>query len=307
MSFSRQYAEGMRIFGDGHALYKPEISESLQPGDVGYFDSTARWNPLASLSDPASLTLLNLQSPTEPLERAPSLKIAGWGPRTTESVKRNVLDGGVELTNAGLPVEASVKVEYLSDSGFGAILLTSSPITREGYYFDSPFRTWIKANSKALLEGPRGTDIAKYGIVVVTQTFSTKKAGITAWGRSGHGAYVGFSSGTLGVGSLQANCGWFTGNSASGWSVYGGEALEEEQVVFIAGLRYHKSRNPFANQLHESSEFTSGPFAHRSAESHEGDIILETIDDNQVLFEIQLIGQPLDRPDESDDENDDAD
>ena len=146
----------------------------------------------------------------------------------------------------GLPVDASLRVEYGTSADTGAVLITSSPVTRNGYYYQSPFHQWVTSNARALLHGPLGPDIKENGLYVVTQTYAAEKVALTAWKNAKSKAYFGFGVGATGLGELSPNVQWYTGHSESGWNVHEAEA-GELKVVFVGGLAYR--RRPFSVSL----------------------------------------------------------
>ncbi len=139
----------------------------------------------------------------------------------------------------GLPVDASLRLEYGTSSESGAVLITASPVTRNGYHYQSPFKDWVKANARALLHGPLGADIKENGLFVVTQTHATEKVALTAWKNSQNKAYFGFGAGVTGLGEISPHVQWYMGNSESGWNVHEAEP-GESKVVFVGGLAYRR-------------------------------------------------------------------
>ena len=139
----------------------------------------------------------------------------------------------------GLPVDASLRVEYGTSADTGAVLIAAAPVTRNGYHYQSPFREWVKSNARALLNGPLGPDIKENGLFVVTQTYATQKVALTAWKNAKSTAYFGFGVGATGLGELSPNVQWYTGHSESGWNVHEAEA-GELKVVFVGGLAYRR-------------------------------------------------------------------
>ena len=146
----------------------------------------------------------------------------------------------VSGATSGLPVDASLRIEYGHSSDGGAVLITSSPVTRNGYCYESPFHEWVQANARALLHSPIGADIKEHGLFVVTQTHATEKVALTAWQRKENKAYFGFGAGATGLGEISPRVQWFTGRSESGWNLHEAE-LGESKVVFAAGLAYRRT------------------------------------------------------------------
>ena len=53
----------------------------------------------------------------------------------------------------GVPVEGSIEFEMDNESSFGAVLTTEAPVIRESYpRQEDPWKRWMKANSKALMQ-----------------------------------------------------------------------------------------------------------------------------------------------------------
>lgn len=105
------------------------------------------------------------------------------------------------------------------------------------FYYQSPFSHWVTDNAKALLSGEHKDDIRKYGLVVVTQTYSTSKCALTSWSEGKGSAYLGFNAEVAGVGKIDPNGGWYEGNSAGGWVGFEGIG-DDKMVVFVGGLWY---------------------------------------------------------------------
>ncbi len=142
-------------------------------------------------------------------------------------------------TATGLPVDAKLQVEYSTSSDFGAVLISSSPIVREAFYYKAPFKDWMRANARSLLKGSLAEDIKKYGIFIVTQTHATQKCALTAWRSSESSVYFGFGVGAMGLAEIAPNVGWYSGRSESGWDVYEAER-DELKVIFAGGLWFRK-------------------------------------------------------------------
>ena len=95
-------------------------------------------------------------------------------------------------------------------------------MTHNAFYYQSPFQHWVADNAHALLSGEHKDDIHANGLVVVTQTYSTSKAALTAWTEGKSELFLGFNAEVPGVTKIDPNGGWYTGNSAGGWTGYDG-------------------------------------------------------------------------------------
>ena len=121
----------------------------------------------------------------------------------------------------------------------GAVLITSSPVTHEGFHYHSPFQDWLKANAYILLQGPLSRDVKEHGIFLVTHTYATEKVALTAWHKSENKAYFGLGVGVTGLAELSPHVGWYAGRSEAGWNIHTA-GPEELKVVFAAGLAYRR-------------------------------------------------------------------
>lgn len=81
------------------------------------------------------------------------------------------LSGDGAAAALGLPVDIGGAVKYSTKSDFGAILMCDSDVVMEGYDLRAPFKKWLKANSKKLLENYG--ELEKYGVIAATWTYSS--------------------------------------------------------------------------------------------------------------------------------------
>ena len=139
----------------------------------------------------------------------------------------------------GLPADAKLHVEYSTSSDFGAVLLSSSPIVCDAFYYKAPFKAWMRENAMTLLRGPLAEDIKKYGLFIVTQTHATRKCALTAWRSSENGVHFGFGVGAMGLAEIDPNVAWYAGRSESGWDIYEAEG-DELKVIFAGGLWFRR-------------------------------------------------------------------
>ena len=139
----------------------------------------------------------------------------------------------------GLPVDAKLQVEYSTSSDFGAVLLSSSPIVCDAFYYKAPFKAWMRENATNLLRGPLAEDIKEYGLFIVTQTHATRKCALTAWRSSENAVHFGFGVGAMGLAEIDPNVAWYAGRSESGWDIYEAEG-DELMVIFAGGLWFRR-------------------------------------------------------------------
>lgn len=242
VSLDRVYVEQMRHHPYGLALFHPVSTNTIQPGSVGFFNDLGFWNPIAHLEDLSTLQKHGLKPPREPLERSPPERIIRWTPRTSSRVTQKLLgfSVGAGALATGLPVDASIALEYKTSGNCGAVIISSSPVVRQAYYYQSPFKKWVADNASILLHGRLAEDVKKFGLFVVTQTFATKKCALTAWRNPETKVHFGFGAGVSGLAELSPQVEWYAGSSESGWNFH--EADEPDmKVVFAGGLSFKKT------------------------------------------------------------------
>ena len=93
------YADEMRDYGYGEALYQPCTSDILKPGSVGYFDHEGNWQAIVQLrelqpssSDSAEGSIASeFTRLGEDLQKAPDEDMV-WGPKLSTNVSRVSVD-----------------------------------------------------------------------------------------------------------------------------------------------------------------------------------------------------------------------
>ncbi|KAI9743314.1 MAG: hypothetical protein M1818_003160 [Claussenomyces sp. TS43310] len=286
---NRIYAEEMRHYPYGYALYQPASTAVIKPGIVGYFDSTGFWSPLADLNDTTALKAAGLTPPKHPLSPAPP-QDQTWGPMTSKSVTGHDLKASPSLGPAatGLPLSASVQIKYTSSSSFGAVLVTNPPVTHSAFYFQSIFSSWVSENAGALLSGEHKDDIHANGLVVVTQTYSTDKCALTAWTEGKGEAFLAFDAEVPGVGKADPNFSWHEGNSISGWMGYEGSS-PDKMVVFLGGLWFDCRKEGFGTLFRS----TMSDETQQDAGSRADSIVVTNRHGETYHLDGKVLGAPL--------------
>jgi len=292
---NRIYADEMCNHPYGYAIYQPAFTSVIKPGMVGYFDPDGIWSPLVDLTDTGALTAAGLKPPNKLMSAPPQEEI--WGPMTSKSVSGHNLDSDIAPSITGLPLSASLKVKYTSSSSFGALLVTSPPITHSSYYYSSPFSSWVKDNMHALLNGEHKDDIHANGLVVVTQTYSTSKATITAWTDGKNEVFLGFDGALPGVGKTDDSGGWSKGNSASGWQEYDASG-NDNVVVFVGGLWYDCKKEGIGslfsfNRTAETGITDAAPAQEPVTEGNEKTFAVTNHEGDKYHVEYKVVGKPL--------------
>ncbi|CAN9151803.1 unnamed protein product [Alternaria alternata] len=175
-----QYSEALAKYNFGHAVPIPVSSNEMRIGHCGYFDDTETWNPIVQITDSEEVAAAGfvLMDATALKGLSVHRTEAEWGPLTSDTVTAYdpKLDVGAAIP--GVPVEASIQFEVSNESSFGAVLTTEKPVIQEYYYrYESPWKDWIKNNSKILMER-YGREIYKYKLWIITQVYMTRTARI---------------------------------------------------------------------------------------------------------------------------------
>jgi hypothetical protein len=120
----------------------------------------------------------------------------------------------------GLPVDFKTQIKYSTNNDFGAVLVTAPPIHFDRFYNESPFKTWFNENVKALLSGFYAAELKKYGLFVITQTYSTEQCCLISWSSSSQEVSLGFDVEAPGILTLGPHTSWSSGSNANGWNHY---------------------------------------------------------------------------------------
>jgi hypothetical protein len=212
------YANFMKNHPFGTALYTPQPYGLFHPGSVGYFDSNGSWNPIVDLSSPEDLAELGYTPVAERLKRAPSEKSIQWGPKISSKTKAQKLGLKAAVSAAvatAIPADIGAWYRFTAQEGGGAVLLTKAPLRHEKYYYESPFKGWLRDNATLLLE--KRKEILEYGLWIVTSTWSTEECAINVWSEAEHGVGVGFKSSAVGFGEVAPSGDWYEDGQDGGW------------------------------------------------------------------------------------------
>jgi hypothetical protein len=212
------YANFMKNHPFGTALYTPQPYRLFHPGSVGYFDSNGSWNPIADLSSPEDLAETGYKPVAERLERAPPEKSIQWGPKISSKTKAKKLGLKAAVSAAvatAIPIGIGTWYRFTSQEEGGAVLLTKTPLRHEKYYYESPFKGWIRDNATLLVE--KRKEILEYGLWIVTSTWSTEECAINVWSEAEHGVGVGFKSSAVGFGEVAPSGDYYEDDQDGSW------------------------------------------------------------------------------------------
>ncbi|KAK4692624.1 hypothetical protein P7C71_g4618, partial [Lecanoromycetidae sp. Uapishka_2] len=198
------YAKNMDHFGCGMAMFQPVAAHDMRPPCVGYIDGNNRYESLRGTFS-SELRLTNLEADS--------------------TLRRNV----------GLPVGADAHIKYKSNNSFGAVLMAQKPITLISYNDETLFNSWLRAN-RARLSLLHGHQLRRYGLWLVTRTYTTPRASITAWDAKDKEANMSVKAKANMMGELGGDLEWTDKSTDKDWSHYSGKADGGTVVVFFDGI-----------------------------------------------------------------------
>ena len=132
----------------------------------------------------------------------------------------------------GLPAGANASVRYTSKTNFGAILIAQRPVTMISYNDETLFRHWINENYSRLAQ-LHGVELSKYGLWLVTRTYTTPKASINAWQSKDKDAVISVKAKAEMMGDFGAEVSWEDKGTDKDWSHHG---APEGVVAFFDGI-----------------------------------------------------------------------
>ena len=232
------YSKRMEVHGLGIALFHPISAQDMRPPCCGYFDRNGDWNLICNLlpqNDPAYTPSYDRLG-YEPLHYAPlrssSVNIE-WQPKTASGTQEHVMAASAE-TPDDQPAGAEGEVKYSSNSKFGAVLMTKKPITLTAYNNERLFKSWLEAN-RGILYDQHGTELKKYGMWLVTRTYTCSGCSINAWSDASKASIISTKAKAAMLGELGEDLKWNDRMSSRDWTHYNA-ATDEGLVVFMDGI-----------------------------------------------------------------------
>ncbi|OAG38835.1 hypothetical protein AYO21_06866 [Fonsecaea monophora] len=191
----------------------------MKPGTCGYFDKSGFWSKLFDLNDSSSLLKHSLGDAQDTNSELRDNGIT-WDPKVSRGTSK--IDVGLEAgVNTGLPVDIAAKLKVATSTDFGAVLVTTPNIHHHRVYQESDIRPWWSRNKRKLLQANFKYEVARYGLFIVTGTYTTTNCSITAWSDTSSDVYLGFEADVTGLpAGVRVHGGWVLGGSASGWNHY---------------------------------------------------------------------------------------
>ncbi|KAI9695007.1 MAG: hypothetical protein M1822_000624 [Bathelium mastoideum] len=152
------------------------------------------------------------------------------------------LQESISLTAlAGVPlVGVGSCFRFETSTSNASVLLVNGAVSHRRYYHEAPFKDWVAANAKRILE--ERPEVREYGLWVVTSTWSAAEAAINCWSGRQKGVDVGFNVNVVEIGELAPKGSWYHAGGSDGWIRVKGDEESGEKVLFFGGLRFHWRR-----------------------------------------------------------------
>ncbi|KAL6716386.1 hypothetical protein ACLMJK_005952 [Lecanora helva] len=236
------YAKHMEHFGCGTAMFQPVAAADMKPPCIGYLDDNMRWNLIATIEwiengIPKNLNIGRSHS-LKLLERSPKkLEQLGieWRPRTSTGVRQWTVDASGQTPDTGLPAGADGHIRYQSKGKFGAVLIARKPITLTSYNDETLFQSWLAAN-KSRLSSLYGNELRRYGLRLITRTYTCPGCSINAWHSKDRETTMTVKAKANMLGELGGDLEWTERLSDKDWSHYFGRGNGDTIVVFFDGI-----------------------------------------------------------------------
>lgn len=130
---------------------------------------------------------------------------------------------------------ADAHVKYQSKKSFGAVLIARNPVEVTAYNDESLFKEWIESN-KAQLYQVYGHQLKKYGLWIVTITYTAPGCSINAWMDKDKDAVLSAKAKAAMVGDLGAELDWTDKITDKDWCHYSAKPNSPTNSVAPATL-----------------------------------------------------------------------
>ena len=134
-----------------------------------------------------------------------------------------------------IPVGADAHIKYKSKDSFGAVLIAQKPITLTSYNDETLFQSWLGTN-KALLSALHGPQLRRYGLRIITRTYTAPGCSINAWEDKDKEANMSVKAKANMMGELGGELDWTDKLTDKDWSHYSGKDKGDTVVVFFDGI-----------------------------------------------------------------------
>ncbi len=130
---------------------------------------------------------------------------------------------------------ADAHIKYKSDKKFGAVLIAQKPVTLTSYDDETLFRSWLATN-RSQLSSLYGAELRRYGLWIVTRTYTCQHCSINAWDSSGKEANMTMKAKANMLGDLGGDLEWTERLTDKDWSHYYAKKKGDTVVVFFDGV-----------------------------------------------------------------------
>lgn len=203
------YAILMSQCTEGTFLYTPASAEKFRPGACGYFDDSGIWEDIIDLRDYEQLARKHYRLPQDDLGtmlQAPTS--SKWDPLSVERDEEKGFKVNTELSGvaAQAPVDLGFDAGRKRTSDAGASLTSLSPVEHRKFNSDAEavVMKWVEDNRKNLV-AQHGSQIEKFGVWVITQTWVTGKCEISMWNKTGKSIDAGAEIGATNIAKFKAD------------------------------------------------------------------------------------------------------
>ena len=140
---------------------------------------------------------------------------------------------------------ADAHVKYQSKKSFGAVLIARNPVEVTAYNDESLFKEWIE-NNKAQLYQVYGHQLKKYGLWIVTITYTAPGCSINAWMDKDKDAVLSAKAKAAMIGDLGAELDWTEKITDKDWCHYSAKPSDATNMMGLATVdsKAHVRRPP---------------------------------------------------------------
>lgn len=146
-------------------------------------------------------------------------------------------DKYLHTCRSNIPVGADAHIKYQSKSNFGAVLICAKPVTQTAYNNETLLRSWVKKNTKLLSER-HGPQICRYGLTLVTTTYTAPRCSINAWMDKDKEAMMSAKVKAQILGDDGVTLDYADQLADKDWTLYAEGPNKDGVVVFFDGFEY---------------------------------------------------------------------
>lgn len=218
-----EYATLMNRNGDGYYLYKPQPYIKLHPGVIGFFDRHGGWTTVTDVSIPGQAEKDGYTGFTSELV-SDKPEEATWDTRASSSEAQHSfgVSGGLSGALSAAPVDVSAEAKNKWGQTGKAALVAEHVVIHEKFRtpWGKPLAMWVKANAKALVNGPWEEEIKSCGLWAINKTWSTQECKITMDSAHNRDTSAGIDAGATGIAKGGINGSSSVKSDNQGWTSF---------------------------------------------------------------------------------------